>query len=252
MGHFDDPPAFTRSLHHLMEFYADRARRPGQAGKPDPMITAYQVRPPVLRQLLQELIPLAMERPESGLALCDALWKEPYLEFRLLSTMLLGQIPVHPPDPILQRIESWIKPDLEDYLINALFNHSLFYVRQHEPQALIRQIRNWLISEDTFAQFLGLRALIPIIEDPEFENLPALFRMIQSLTRSSHPSLRQDLLDVLAALAHRSPKETSYFLRQTLKMPSATDTPWLIRQSLHEFPTDIQSSLREEVRGLGT
>ncbi len=247
-GHFDNPPAFVRSLHHLLEFYADHARRPGQVGKPDPMIAAYQVRPPVLRQLLQELIPLAAERPEDGLALCDNLWKEPYLEFRMLSAMLLGQIPTDTPTSIFQRLQSWIKPELEDYLINALLTHGLVYVRQHEPEALIRLIRNWIKSEDRFEQYLGLRALIPIIEDREFENLPAFFRMIQPQARAAHPSLRQDLLDVLAAFAHRSPKETAYFLRQTLEMPGATDTPWLIRQSLHEFPAEIQPGLREAVR----
>ena len=214
------------------------------------MITAYQVRPPVLRQILQELIPLADERPEQGLALCDHLWNEPFLEFRMLSTMLLGQVPTATPNPILQRMQSWIKPELEDHLINALLTHGLTYLRQHEPQALIRLIRSWLVSENRFEQLIGLRALIPMIEDPEFENLPAFFRMVQPLTRTAHPSLRQDLLDVLAALANRSPKETAYFLRQTLDMPNATDTPWLIRQSLHEFPAEIQSGLREAVRSL--
>ena len=75
-----------RSLHHLLDFYADRARRPGQSGKPAPLIDAYKVHPPVLRHILQELIPLAAENPDAGLALCDALWEQPYLEFRLLAS----------------------------------------------------------------------------------------------------------------------------------------------------------------------
>ena len=31
---FNNPAAFIRSLHHLLEFYADRVHRPGQAGEP--------------------------------------------------------------------------------------------------------------------------------------------------------------------------------------------------------------------------
>ena len=110
--------------------------------------------------------------------------------------------------------------------------------------------QNWLLADDRFLKLLGLRTLIPIIEDPEFENLPIFYRMIQPLTRSAHPSLRQDLLDVLSALAERSPKETAFFLRQTLDMPSAADTAWLIRQTLPVFPTDTQAGLREAVRGM--
>jgi hypothetical protein len=41
--HFDQPAAFVRSLHHLLEYYADRAHRPGQAGKPPALLAAYNV-----------------------------------------------------------------------------------------------------------------------------------------------------------------------------------------------------------------
>ena len=46
---FDNPVAYVRSLHHLLDFYADRAHRPGQSGKPAPLTSAYRVHPPVLR-----------------------------------------------------------------------------------------------------------------------------------------------------------------------------------------------------------
>lgn len=249
-GHFDNPPAFVRSLHHLLEFYADRARRPGQAGKPDPMITAYHVRPPVLRQILLELTLLAAVDPRSAFKLCDALWDEPYLEFRLLAAMLLGQIPTTETETVFRRIHAWIRPELEDYLINAVLTYGLVYLREHEPDAMIWLIQNWLASEDKFSKYLGLRALITIVEDPNFENLPVFFRMIQPLARTADPFLRQDLLDVLTVLAHRSPTETAYFLRQTLEMSNATDTPWLIRQCLREFPPEIQTNLRTTVRAI--
>lgn len=247
--HFDNPAAFVRSLHHLFEFYADRARRPGQSGIPGPLLSAYKVHPPVLRQILLELTPLATAKPEQGLALCDALWQEPYLEFRMLSAMLLGKIPVESPQQIITRLEHWIKPDLEDHLIDILFKNSMIHLREENPEAMLRLIHSWMVESEPLKQQVGLRALMPLIKDPEFENLPTIFRLINPLARTAHPSLRQDLLDVIVALARRSPKETAYFLRKTLELPSATDTPWLIRQSLPEFPSDIQTSLRDSVRG---
>lgn len=243
--HFTDPPAYIRSLRYLLDFYADRARRPGQSGMPDPMISAYKVRPPVLRIILQELAPLAVEEPEKGLALCDALWAEPNLEFRLLAAMPLGQIPTDPPRQIIDRLNTWLAPDLEFHLIEALMDHALERLRQEHPASMIRLIQEWLESSKPLYQQLGLRALLPLIENTQFENIPVFFRLVQPLSCNVPLGLKPDVLDVLTALVHRSPQETAYFLRQTLSFPEASDTAWLIRQLMDEFPQDQQDMLRD-------
>jgi hypothetical protein len=246
--HFNDPPAYLRSLHYLLDFYSDRSRRPGQAGTPAPMISAYKVRPPVLSMILQELAPLAENDPSQGLALCDALWNEPYLEFRLLSAMLLGEIPPSPPDTILQRLKKWLVPDLEFFLIEALMEHSFNQVRKQHPQEIVQLIRDWLDQGDQFYKQLGLRALLPVINHPDFQNLPVFFRLIQPLVNHVPSGLRPDMLDVLGALAHRSPLETAFFLQQSLNLPKPDDVAWLVRQSLDEFPPEIRQTLRQAVK----
>jgi hypothetical protein len=248
--HFADSDRYIRNLHDLFEFYSNRARRPGQSGKPRPLIQAYNVSPPVLRQILNETSQLAQENPGLGLDLCDALWEQPYLEFRQLSAMLLGEIPPSPPETITNRVRSWLSTDLEEYLISTLLTQALDRVRNEEPQVLIDLIQEWLDYPDDFYNHIGLQALILLIQDPKFENIPSFYRLIQPLARSSHANLHPDLLDVLEALAQRSPQETSFFLRKTLDMPNADDTPWLIRQTLHAFPPDIQENLRAKVRGI--
>jgi hypothetical protein len=246
--HFNDPPAYIRSLDYVLDFYSDRARRPGKTGKPGPLLTAYNVRPPVLRMIPQELLPLAEQDVPGGLALCDALWAQPYLECRLLAGMLLGQVPPEPPEAITNRLQRWITTDLEFFLIEALLSNGVERLHRQRPQVLLRMIEGWLESTKTFHQQLGLRALLPLIHDPAFENLPVFFRMVQPFCQVAPIALRPDLLDVLAALARRSPQETAYFLRQTLMFPDSQDAPWLIRQSLGEFPPELQSSLRQAVR----
>jgi hypothetical protein len=245
-----DPAAYVRNLHFLMNFYADRARRPGQSGKPGPLITAYKVRPPVLRIILQETLPEALKDPEKGFSLCDALWDEPYLEFRMLAAMLLGQLPTGAEEAVTRRLQAWLTPNLEEHLVTALLTQAAYNLRQESPQTLVDMVQNWMESKDTFYQQVGLRALLTLIEDPNFENLPAFYLMLQPLVRKVPSVLRADLLDALAALVKRSPQETAYFLRQTLGTPNATDTAWLIRQTLTEFPTELRNSLRETVRGL--
>ena len=111
---FNNPAAFIRSLHHLLDFYADRVHRPGQAGEPSPLIQAYRVKPPILRQILMDLEPLAKEKPDQALELCDQLWEQPYLEFRHLSASILGVIPLSSSAAILERVRGWIRQDTED------------------------------------------------------------------------------------------------------------------------------------------
>lgn len=248
--HFADPPTYVRELHQLLDYYADRVRRPGQASRPAPLLQAYNVRPPVLRALLMELLPRLQADLPGGLALCDALWQQPYLEFRMLAILLLGQAAPDPPEAIIQRIQSWITPALELQLIESLLSLGVERLHRERPMALLQLIEQWLVNPQPFYQQLGLRALLPLINNPASENLPVFFRLITPLCQSAPSRLRADLLDVLAALARRSPQETAYFLRQVLAFPDAPDTPWLIRQSLSEFPSEIQSGLRSALRAV--
>lgn len=245
---YDSPVAFVRSLHHLLEFYADRAHRPGQTSLPPTLFPAYKVRPQVLRLVLQEVVARVSEEPEAGLALCDALWEQRVIEFRILAADLLGEVISPIPDPILKRIHSWSQPDLEAQLLNELLDPGLARLRKDYPGVVVKLVRDWLASGERFEQHLGLRALLPVVNDYNFENLPIVFRLIQPLVRVTPPALRPELLDVLGALAHRSPGEAAYFLRQTVSLPNSPDTPLLIRQCLIEFPAPIQDDLRKIVR----
>ncbi|MBN2547864.1 MAG: DNA alkylation repair protein [Anaerolineales bacterium] len=246
---YQNPAAFLRGLHHLLDFYADRSHRPGQAGKPRPLTQAYKVGPPVIRQIFQELVPLASMNIPAALELCDQLWQQPFLEFRLLAVMLLGQIPVDHPEPVLQRVNTWLTVDLEEHLTQAVLNHGLIYLQQAHLPAVMQFIQEWLDRPNIFNQQLGLKALLPMIRNPEIENLPTCFRLVHPLVRVAPAGLRSDLLDVLASFAQRSPQETAFYLRQTLALPNSPDTPWLVRQSLHAFPKEIQDSLRKAARG---
>ena len=247
--YFDQPAAFVRSLHHLLDFYADRTHRPGQVGEPPPLLAAYNVKPPVLRLVLQELSPLVSGQPQQALDLCDALWEQPYLEFRLLAAALHGQVSAQPADLILNRVKAWVKTGHDDRLIQALLTQGLASLRREDPDRLIQLIEEWLDSPEVYYQQLGLRTLAPLAADPGFENLPVFFRLITALVREAPQPLRPDLLNLLATLAHRTPRETAYYLRQSLDATHSSATAWLIRQSLREFPVDIQEGLRAVARG---
>jgi hypothetical protein len=242
---YNEPAAFLRSLHYLLDFYSERSRHPGMAVKPTPITSTYKVRPPVIKIVLQELTPLATEDPAQALKLCDALWTEPVLEFRQLGAMLLGQIKPDPPEMITERLESWLTPEVEFYLIETLMEHSFTAVRKQHPQAIIRLVEEWLAQKNKFENQIGMRALLPLISQPDFQNLPVFYRLIQSFVTNVPSGLRPDVLDVLEALAKRSPQETAFFMKQSLSLPDSDDAAWLTRQLLPSFSNEIQKGLRQ-------
>jgi len=247
--HFDDPTTFVRRLHDLLDFYSDRTRKPGQAGEPPPLIKPYHVPRPVLRQVRNDLVPHIAVDKEAALVLCDTLWGESYLEFRLLAADLLGLIPADSPDEILERINTWAIPGTEDRLLDALVDQGLTQVRKGSPERYIIQLEEWLTAEVDFLRRIGLKAISITVSDRDFENLPRLFRLLAPLVRSTPSQLRSDLLDVMRVLAMRSPNESAFFLRQNLTVMIDDDsTAWLIRKSVRYFPEEVQKSLKTALR----
>lgn len=247
---FERPAVFVRGLHNLLEFYADRAHRPGQAGETPALLACYHVRPPVLRQLIQGLGPLVASNPPVTLQVVDALWEQPYLELRLLAAALLGRIPVVDPDPVVKRVQAWSVSNPEERVMTAIADYGLACLRQEAPLTVIRHVEEWLESRQFAMQRLGLCALLPLAEMAHFDLLPVFYRLLQPFIRNVSSQLRADVLNLVETLAHRSPRETAYWLRQSLEMGASPDVPWFVRQSLPAFPADIQENLRSAVRGM--
>jgi hypothetical protein len=246
---FFSPEVFVRSLHELLDDYSDRTYRPGQAGEPPPLLKAYNVPAPVLRQILKELNPYVFQDRSVALRICELLWQEPIYEFRQLAISLVGQVPPDPPEEIFNLVRGWAVPSTEMRLLSMLFSTGLARVRRERPQVYLRQIQRWLASSLNFTKQLGLQALLPLLAEPGFANLPVLFRMLAPLVRAAPTPLRADLLEIIQRLAQLSPKEAAFFLRQNLTVK--TDNPgtaWLARHSLASFPPEIQANLRAVLR----
>ncbi len=245
---YSQPDAFVSGLHNLLDFYADRTHRPGQSGKPSPLLTAYHVPQPVMKQILLELSPKVEADSGSGLVLIDSLWDQSYVEFRMLAANLLALIPIQPPEPVLQRVQNWLEAETEDKLIDTLLNTSLTRLRNENPSRFIELVKEWLFSTHLHDQHLGLRAVLPLIQDPTYDNLPLIFRLLTPLARTAPTRIRSYIADDFCALARRAPAETVYFLRQNISMSESPGIPWLARQVLPGLPVGNQDSLRDILR----
>lgn len=245
--HYDEPEAYLRSLQHLLEFYAEPARRPGKLNAP-PLLQAYHVRPPVLRQVVKEIEPQIKENPQQALALCDALWRQPVYEYRILAILVLGNISTQPVAPLIERLRSWVAQLPEQRILQVLLEDGSRRVRSTQEEEYLKMIQSWMDHGREYFIQVGLQALQTLVKDPDFENLPLVYRLCQPYLLRSTPGLRGVVLDLLSALIERSPKETAFFFRQNLRHPEQRDVGFFIRQTAAHFPADLQESLQQEVR----
>lgn len=245
--HYDNPPALKRSLRHMLEFYAERSSRFGQDALP-PRSPTFRVRKPVLREVLLALRQETGLSTENALALCDAFHEEAELEFGLLAVWLLGSLPASAADEVAARVQAWVTPLTEPRLLDTLLTEGLSGMLKAEPDRCLSLAAEWLERESPFYRKAGLKVLLSLARQPEYDGLPALFRLIQPLCRKAHASVRAELLDVLAALARRTPQETAYFLRQNLIGAEGREAALILRKTLTHFPPPIRSGLLDALR----
>jgi hypothetical protein len=241
-----DPSNFCLAYHKFLDNYADRTYRPGQVGEPPPLLRAYHVPDPVLRAVVKEMNLFAGSNREAALELADALWMEPYLEFRLLAASALGQISPIPVVSVIQRVENWAVPSTEERLINALVNSGLARLRLEHLSFYQQQMEIWISSDKIQFNRLGLKAIPPLLENDEFEDFPLVFNQLSKAIRGEVKPLKTDILVVIKVLAARSPAETAYFLSQMKNTADQNlNIDWFIRNSRSYFPPDSQKYLRE-------
>jgi len=241
---FNQPEEFSRRLHDMLNLYGNHAYRAGQAVKPQSILPSYRVPPLVTRQLVLDLGKTAQERPQETLALVDVLWKDHFLEPRLLAASLLGVLPMSAGREVIQKLRGWGRPDENLRLFNQVIEESTVRLRRERPDLLLDLIKEWIGASSPQQQAVAMRAMIPLINDPSFENLPVLYRLLAPLAQNIAPAAQTDLQVTLQALIRRSPVETAYFLRQALTLAATSSTTRLVRRCLPDFPAAQQAGLR--------
>ncbi len=245
---FSRPEDFRRGLNDLFDLYADRSYRAGQMVQTGRGTLAYHVPTLVLRHLEQELVRHIQENPGAALAAADALWKDVYLEPRLVAAYLLGQAPVDPPAPVIERLKAWCLPKTERQALDVLLEDGCARLRKEAPTAWFNLLQDWLNTLRADYEVIALKAALPAVRNREFENLPPIYQMVSPLVQTPTPRLQGELDTIVEALAKRSPVETAYFLRQVLGMGAGSNTIRLVRRALPFFSDNLQEGLKTAIK----
>jgi hypothetical protein len=179
---FDEPETFLHDLNEMLDFYTNRTIRAAQVVQRLSAPTYHTPRP-VLLQIESELATLAEKQPQEALKLVKVLWQADSLESRLLAAFLLGNIPSDLAIPTLTLLPAWLNQSIDKEIHTALLTTALTRLRREKPDTFFFILEGWLGSPQPIFQVWGLQALIPLLQDPHFENLPAVFRILPG-----HPS----------------------------------------------------------------
>jgi hypothetical protein len=241
---FSQPEAFIVNLNELLDSYTNRTIRKTQVIQRY-SIPTYNIPRPVLRQIELELTALAEAHPAEAVALTKALWEAGSLESRLLAANLLGSIPSEAAIPALSRLPDWLARSTDRDVRAALLSDAMARIRRENPSTFFLILENWLASPRPSFQIWGMQALIPLLRDPQFENLPSVFRILEPALRAAGPMTQLDLQACIAALERVSLTETLAFLRQILHDQPSLVLLRTIRRILPGLSTELQSALRE-------
>ncbi len=245
---FSQSDQYISALHDLLSLYADRVKRPGQSGSPPPAIDAYYVSPPVLRHIERGVRGKIHTSPEEGLALIDALWKEEWLETRLLATYFLSYIPSKFKEEILSRVRTWVFSCEEDQLLKPILDRALSPLRADQMESYISFVNELSELGGSKGGKSALFSLKPLVMDKGFQNLPFIFQHLKPLIQEEDETYLSTLTELVRALARRSERETLFFLQHQIPTAPKPKITRLVRGSLNAFSPSSQEVLREAIR----
>lgn len=240
-----DPTELRRRTLDLLEFYADRTRRPGASTEVDDVPPSFGAPRPVMRSLTASLVGAASGRPERALSAAEALWRADYRESRLLAAALVGSVSG---DEAAEWVERHAATANDNVVLAEIAGRGLAGLCAADPLALVGHLPRWLDSSKRPVQHLALLAIASAADDPEFHQLPRLFPLLAGRSGSFRGEIRKAFTSAIRALAHRSPPETTHFMLAELASGEAGAIR-LARNILDVLPEDSAARLRQAISG---
>jgi len=244
---FFAPDDFLKLLREILDFYVNRTLRTQEKIAPGSNLPTFRTPTVVMRQIEKEIGGLAAENPHYALELADMLWDEGYIETKLLAAFLLGRIPPQE-ERLLARLTAWTQQVRDPSVRSALLTISLGRMRKETPDDFLILIGEWLHPARQRFWSNGIQALLPMITDPNFDNMPPIYKLVRPVIEASPGVLQGDLVNLINALYKASPAETTYYLREILENSTSPVAAATIRRTLSMYPRELQISLRDLVR----
>jgi hypothetical protein len=245
--HFGQPDDFIRMLHETLDSYTNRTIRVSQKALRT-SLPSYETPHPVLRQMEITLSPLASSRPADAVKLVEALWGTGYYEVRLLAANIMGRIPPESALSLYSKMPDWMSQTSDRDIQQALLTDALANLRTHNLDAFLALLESWLKDSRHKNQIWGLQALTPLLQSVDFENLPAVFRILRPVIENASPATQIDLQSCLIALEDISLVETAHYLREIIDSNPSPQALRTLRRILPSLSPAMQAEIRDILR----
>jgi hypothetical protein len=241
------PNEFMKHLREMLDFYVNYTLRTKENVAPGSNLKTYRTPPAVLTQIENEIKQTAEENPHFALELADILWDEGALETCLLAAFLLGRIPPQE-ERLLPRLTAWTQQVRDPDVRSALLSTSLTRMRKETPNQFLNLIREYFHPERSRTWSNGIQALLPMIADTNYNNLPPILDLVEPIIEEAPTSLQNNLSDLIIALYRASANETIFMLKHILERTENPMTLITLRRMSVNFPPPLQRELQELLR----
>ncbi len=228
---FGDAGRLAAGLRNLLDDYADRTHRPSPRVVTSSVDNAYKVPGPVVRAIVTALRPPAQASPDAALAAASEIWAGGSREGRRIAAELLGAVALRRPDEVLAQIEAWLPRIETGETADALAEYGLGPLIRAEPARYLEAARTWVAHPKKWVRRFGLAALMPLVADRDWDNVPAALAIIRPAMRETDSEVRRAAATALEGLGPKSPAEISRFLRE-FATHSNSNTSWIVRNAL--------------------
>ena len=241
------PDDFLKQLREMLEYYVNHTLRTVENAAPGSTLKTYRTPPAVLTQIENELSAIAEENPDFTLALADVLWEEGALETCLIAAFLLGRVPPRE-EHLLPRLTGWAQQSRDPDVRKALLSTSLTRLRRETPGKFLNLVREYLHPGRPRTWSYGIQALLPMIADSNYANLPTIFDLVEPVVGEAPATLQNELTDLIVALYRASSSETTFMLKQILADPENKMITVTMRRILTSLPPSLQAEVRDLLR----
>jgi len=241
------PDEFMKHLREMLDFYVNYTLRTKENVAPGSNLKIYRTPPAVLTHIENELRATAEANPHFALELADVLWDEGALETRLLAAFLLGRIPPQE-ERLLPRLTAWTQQIRDPHVRSALLSTSLTRMRKETPNQFLALVREYLHPGRSQTWSNGIQALLPMIADTSFANLPPFLDMVEPIIEEAPSTLQNDLTELIVTLYRASANETIYMLKHILTHSQNPMTAVTLRRISSSFPPPLKKELHDLLR----
>ena len=245
---YDQPGQFVKDLSDLYFFYSDLTFQSSSTSVLSSASPAYKAPVVINRELERLLKSKAQSMPEQTLNIIDQLWQTKTLEPCQLAAALLGSLPRDHSQAVLERISRWSQAGTSPDLLQILHTKGSAAIRRDQPELWLSTLRSWYQGKEVFMQKMAILGLQPLLDDPDFTNLPLIFDFLEPIVEKTDPHLAFTLLSIIEQLVRKSESETVFFLKQIIKGSNSEDLPRFIRRAIPSFSESGQQSLKTCLR----